>query len=72
MFVYQDFIQDVRVIADGRVEVIDAQGNVVPNPALDALRADNPDKSFIIQDKNGDQWVIKPDGTVEKAGDCHL
>jgi hypothetical protein len=51
----------------GYVTIFFGGGNTMLNSAIVPLMAENPNKAFIIQDKNGDQWVIKPDGKVEKA-----
>jgi hypothetical protein len=67
IFTYQVEIKDVVVNGDGTVTIVDVNGNTIINNTIISLMAQNPDKAFLIQDKNGDQWVIKPDGTVEKA-----
>jgi hypothetical protein len=68
IFTYQVVIDSVTVNKEtGYVTIFFGGGNSLLNNAIVPLMAANPDKAFLIQDKNGDQWVIKPDGTVEKA-----
>ncbi|MDJ1482962.1 fibronectin type III domain-containing protein [Cytophagaceae bacterium YF14B1] len=56
-------IQSVEVKADGSVVVTtkDAEGNIQTSPqtAISQVRTEKPAEAIIIQDKNGDQWVVE-------------
>jgi Fibronectin type III domain len=62
-------IEDIR-IENGKViiEGTDALGNpvTITNDAIIKL-ADSTGKAIIIEDKNGDQWVVQPGGKVSKV-----
>jgi hypothetical protein len=62
-------IEDIRV-ENGKLVIVgkDALGNAqtVTNDAVLKL-ADSTGKAIIIEDKNGDQWVVQPGGKVSKV-----
>jgi len=70
-------VQNVQVQADGTVliTVTDAEGRNVtsPQPAMTQALKDNPAKAMIIEeamiieDKNGDQWVVQQGKPPEKV-----
>jgi hypothetical protein len=66
IFTYQVSITNIWLNGSDTTYIAGQQG-LIANVAIVSLMLDNPGKAFIVQDKNGDQWVIKPDGTVEKA-----
>jgi hypothetical protein len=45
----------------GGILITDSQGNVLPDPGIVAQLEAHPDKAVIIEDKNGDQWVVQKD-----------
>jgi len=61
--------QNVELKADGTVLITltDAEGKNItsPQPAMSQALKDHPAKAMIIEDKNGDQWVITKEGKVE-------
>ena len=70
IFTYDYIIKDVTVDANGNVTIIQQQaggGISHVDNSIKAVREANPDKAIIIQDKTGDQYVIKKDGKVEKV-----
>jgi len=64
-------VQNVELKADGTVliTVTDAEGRNVtsPQPAMSQALKDNPAKAMIIEDKNGDQWVVQQGKPPEKV-----
>jgi hypothetical protein len=58
-----DTLTDVTA-DDGRVIVTTADGKNIPDPKITAILKDAPEKAIIIQDKNGDQWVVQKDKTT--------
>ena len=64
-------IQSISVSSTGEVSVTLANGAIF---TIDPSQVPKPPrtKSFIIEDKNGDQWVVAPDGTVTLAPDGGL
>ncbi len=65
------FLFDNIVIADISVDgpnlnITDSKGNIHPNTEVAAVLAANPEQAIIIEDKNGEQWVVQKDsGTGE-------
>jgi TANFOR domain-containing protein len=47
--------------SDGQVVVTTEDGKTMPNPQITAILKDAPGKAIIIEDKNGDQWVVQKD-----------
>lgn len=65
IFYYEEVVIDsVYVDAEGNVIVVDATGASYINKDIPAILVDAPDKAIIIEDKNGDQWVVQKDGKV--------
>ncbi len=75
-----DFVEEVTkydelVIANlqvdplsGAVTLTDEQGKSYQDDKLSALvNAEGTAKAIVVEDKNGDQWVIKPGKTAEKV-----
>ena len=64
-------VQNVQVQADGTVliTVTDAEGKnaTSPQPAMSQALKDHPAKAMIIEDKNGDQWVVQQGKPPEKV-----
>ena len=64
-------VQNVQVQADGTVLITltDAEGRNVtsPQPAMTQALKDHPAKAMIIEDKNGDQWVVQNGKPPEKV-----
>ncbi len=62
-------IADVRVDpVSGQVILTDEQGKPYQNAKLSALVATTgATQTLVIEDKNGDQWIIKPDKKAEKV-----
>src|SRR5690606_27272715 len=59
-------IEDVTV--DGpNINITDSEGNIHPNTEVAASLAANPGQAIIIEDKNGDQWVVEKDGDGAKV-----
>jgi TANFOR domain-containing protein len=58
-------IEDIIVEPNGNVKIVDADGEV-HTTAIGSIRADNPGKTIILEDKNGDQWKIDKDGKASK------
>ena len=59
-------IEDVTV--DGpNINITDSEGNIHPNTEVAAILAANPGQAIIIEDKNGDQWVVEKDGDGAKV-----
>ncbi len=64
VILYQmDHIANVTVNNDGTMTLTDDKGKTYSSKDLPAKR----DKATVIEDKNGDQWVIGKDGKVEQA-----
>ena len=71
LITYEFPIENVILKEDGNVDIIEkgADGKNIThsNTNIKDIRAKNSDKALIIQDKTGNQYVIRKDGTVEKV-----
>lgn len=57
-------IDDVTPGTDSYIDIIDSQGNTIANAEVIQVLNTYPDKAIIIEDKNGDQWVVEKDKTT--------
>ncbi len=68
---YEFPIESVSLNADGSAQIIEKGADGKPithtNTSIKDIRNANPGKAVIIQDKTGNQYIIKKDGTVEKV-----
>ena len=60
IFKYDILIADIS-FSNGAVTIIDSEGNSFPNTEVAQILIDAPEKAIIIEDKNGDQWVVQKD-----------
>ena len=60
IFKYDMLIADIS-FDNGAVTIIDSEGNSFPNNEIPQMLIDAPEKAIIIEDKNGDQWVVQKD-----------
>jgi hypothetical protein len=51
----------------GYLDITDSDGNVTTNAEVTQILLASPDKAIIIQDKNGDQFVVQKDGDKTKV-----
>lgn len=52
------------IISDGGIVITDTQGNTTVNSEIIPILTDAPEKAIIIQDKNGDQYVVQKDAAT--------
>jgi hypothetical protein len=50
----------------GYLDITDSEGNVTTNAEVTQILLASPEKAIIIQDKNGDQFVVQKDGDKTK------
>jgi hypothetical protein len=63
IFYYNEIeIENITIDANSLV-VTDPNGISYPNAEIIPIFADHPEKAVIIEDKNGDQWVVQKDKT---------
>lgn len=68
IFYYEELVIDNMYVDDeGNVVIVDEAGVSYINKDIKAILADAPDKAVIIEDKNGDQWVVQKDGRVTRV-----
>jgi hypothetical protein len=68
IFYYEEIeIDSMYTNAEGHVIIVDASGATYVNKEIPAILADAPEKAIIIEDKNGDQWVVQKDGKVTRV-----
>jgi hypothetical protein len=68
IFYYDEIAIDSMYTNDhGEVIVVDEKGTAYVNKDVPAILADAPDKAIIIEDKNGDQWVVQKDGKITRV-----
>ncbi len=68
VFYYDDFeIEDVKPLPNGDIQVTTSTGETYVNTDIKAVLLNAPEKGVIIEDKNGDQWVIQSGGKVTKV-----
>lgn len=68
VFVYDDIVIDKVTATDiGYISITDSQGNTTVNAEVAQILLATPDKAIIIQDKNGDQYVVQKDGDKTKV-----
>ena len=60
IFKYDMLIAEIS-FDNGAVTIIDSEGNSFPNNEIPQMLIDAPEKAIIIEDKNGDQWVMQKD-----------
>jgi hypothetical protein len=60
-------IDSMYVNGDGEVVMKDEDGKLYINKDIPVILADAPEKAIIIEDKNGDQWVVQAGGKVTKV-----
>lgn len=62
IFEYKEIeIENVTVDKDGNIIIEDSNGNTIPVPDIRPILVDAPEKAVIIEDKNGEQWVVQKD-----------
>lgn len=54
-------IDDVRAGTDSYIDITDSRGNTIANAEVMQVLNTYPEKAIIIEDKNGDQWVVEKD-----------
>ena len=60
IFKYNILIADISFEnGNGTVTITDSKGNSFPNTEIPQMLIDAPEKAIIIEDKNGDQWVVQ-------------
>lgn len=65
---YKDFAIDSMYTNEaGEVIIKGDDGKTYINKEIPTIIANAPDKAVIIEDKNGDQWVVQKDGKVTKV-----
>src|SRR5262245_21231929 len=57
----------MEVDDEGHVVIVDAESKTYINKEIAPILKDAPDKAIIIEDKNGDQWVVQKDGKVTRV-----
>jgi hypothetical protein len=62
VFTYDVAIDTITSEGIGYLNIYDASGNVTTNAEVAQILLASPDKAIIIQDKNGDQFVVQKDG----------
>jgi hypothetical protein len=68
IFYCDEIVIDSMYINDqGEVVVVDENGTAYVNKDIPAILADAPDKAVIIEDENGDQWVVQKDGEITRV-----
>lgn len=68
IFYYDDIVIDKMYTNDqGEVVIVDEHGTTYVNKDIPAIIANAPEKAIIIEDKNGDQWVVQKDGKITKV-----
>jgi len=63
---YDVAIDTITAEGIGYLNITDANGNVTTNAEVAQILLASPDKAIIIQDKNGDQFVVQKDGDKTK------
>ena len=68
IFLFDDLVLDT-VFTDpyGNIAFVDATGQQTIIPEIPAILKDAPEKAVIIEDKNGDQWVVQKEGEGYKT-----
>jgi hypothetical protein len=68
IFYYDEIeIDSMYTNEEGHVIMVGADGKSYVNKDIPAILADAPEKSIIIEDKNGDQWVVQKNGKVTRV-----
>jgi hypothetical protein len=68
VFYYNDIVIDSMYVNNvGEVMIVGADGNTYVNKNIAGILADAPEKAIILEDKNGDQWVVQSGGRVTKV-----
>jgi hypothetical protein len=57
-------IKDIEVDASGNLVITQENGQTVMDTSVPAILAKAPEKAVIIEDKNGDQYVVQKDKTT--------
>jgi hypothetical protein len=66
VFSYDVPIDTITSEGIGYLNIYDANGNVTTNAEVAQILLASPDKAIIIQDKNGDQYVVQKEGDKTK------
>lgn len=66
VFSYDVPIDTITSEGIGYLNIYDANGNVTTNAEVAQILLASPDKAIIIQDKNGDQYVVQKEGDRTK------
>jgi TANFOR domain-containing protein len=62
IFEYKNIVIDsIAVSSSGVVEITDDQGQVTINTEVTAILVASPEQAIIIEDRNGDQYVVQKD-----------
>jgi hypothetical protein len=67
VIVYDVPIDTITVDANGYLNITDATGNVTTNAEVMQILLASSEKAVIIQDKNGDQYVVEKEGKNTKV-----
>lgn len=54
-------IDSIAAAADGEIYIIDEHGQVHVNTDIPAILVNSPGKAIIVEDRNGDQYVVRKD-----------
>ncbi len=57
-------IEDIVIDASGNLLITQEGGQAIVNTEVPAILAKAPDKAVIVEDKNGDQYVVQKDKTI--------
>jgi predicted chitinase len=61
VFQYDVKIESVSIGDEGQIIITNNSGKTINNTDIAAILVDAPEKAIIIEDKNGDQWVVQKD-----------
>jgi TANFOR domain-containing protein len=64
---HETVIDSVYMDPNGNLMVVDDTGQPTMIPEIPVILKDAPEKAVIIEDKNGDQWVVQKNGDGVKA-----
>lgn len=68
IFYYDEVvIKSMQVDGEGNLMIEDENGHTYVNKDIKSILADAPEKAVIIEDKNGDQWVVQKDGKITRV-----